>query len=507
MANEYAMKPIPLGISVNTWNAVKFILLELFVSVVFVSTWNLFMRRASARALRSSAGVRLVPIGLGRFTPTEIGFYATKRLTARTAYDVAHMRVQHRRTRAAIVAVNLLLFTLLFMLEYGSTDLPNFERRRVAVVTAASITAHSRHTAVRARVIAEPSESVKQGFRPESRKALCTVTDAAGAPSQFKLIEHTIDDDGSELESPGVAVEFNDVCGDNDVTQIAHCATELAPFLSKNSTEGRRIVARVTHEHAFRENFHRIYDIAVEQSNMLDGDDKIDMRPRRLVGTCTGHRFTNEGLGSKDRNFTLQSNTCVLRESGSRRVFAVFPVRLSSLKLSFFSPYVTLLSNPDSTGPWLVPNASLFFETAAHGMLSFVPSVDVDTYTAVLSMHQHQNAYGSLYELNSLDFAPFREYRRYVLLLCLGLFGDYFERRNVRITKGTRQAAVNALFVIALAGLVLLVFVLAMASACMGNTRTLRLPVELRTQLLSIRSAARRAGDDGSRWPEFEPWS
>lgn len=249
------MKTIPLGISVNKWNTLKFGVLELFVSLVFASTWNMFLGRASARALRNSAGVCLVPSGFVRFTPAEVSFYTTQRPTTRTPNEDAERREQYRRTRVVIEAVNLLLFGLPFVLEYGSTDLPNFERRRVAVVTMQSIRDHSRRTALRAGTIVELSESVARGFRLETRNALRTEKEEPDAPSKFKLMEHSIDYVGTiddvELESPGVAVTFKKVFGDNKVANITQYATSLAPFLSENMTKGRMVVARVTHVHSF----------------------------------------------------------------------------------------------------------------------------------------------------------------------------------------------------------------------------------------------------------------
>eukprot|EP00171_Calliarthron_tuberculosum_P001487 IDg1487t1 len=433
------MKPIPLGIDVNVWNVVKFVVLELFMSVVFTSTWILFLRRASARTLRSSAGVRLVPSRLGRLTPAEVGFHAIKRFSVQ-AEDLELCK-HHRHTRVAICAVNLVLFALLFVLEYGSKDLPSIQKRRVNVVTAHSIRAHSQLTALQAGVIKDVPESVKRGFRSESRLALRTRKDAPGAPSEFELIEHIIDDD-AKIVQPGVAAAFKDVCGDNEVAKITECTKTLTPFLSENSTEGRMVVAKVTRVHAFFENYRSIYDIALLHSIRKAGDEKIDLSPFRLVGTCSGRSFTEDAILSKDGNkTTVQSSTCVLRETGQ-----------------------------SGSGPFVVPNATILFETASRGVLSFMSNIEVETYTAALSMQQHDGAYIDLMRLGSFEFAPFREFRRHVLLLCFAL----------------------------------VVFVLVMASIHFGAPKALEIPVDLQTQLLSIRKAIHQANDGDNKWPELK---
>lgn len=385
------MKPIPLGISVNAWNAVKFVLFELFFSVLFVSAWNLFLRRALARKLRNSTGVRLVPSGLGRFTPTEVGFYTTKRLTWRATSGDARLHVYHRRTQAIIIAFNLLLFALL--LEYDRTDLPSVESRKAAVVTAASIRAHSLRTAQRAGIIVKASKSVKQGFQPESRNALRTVTDIPGALSPLELLEHTVDD-GSELESPRVAAKFKSVCGDNNVTQIPQCAAAHASFLSKNSINGLMVIARGTRVHRFADSNHRIYDIDVEHSislNHTSDADKIDMRWLGLVGALTGHSLYDKTVTHTKTEATVESDACVLRETRSTRIFALFLRKLISCPLRLYEPNLTLHKRPGGSGPFVVSNSTIVFEKDEAGVLSFVPSVNFETYTAVLGMQEHQS--------------------------------------------------------------------------------------------------------------------
>eukprot|EP00171_Calliarthron_tuberculosum_P021928 IDg21928t1 len=154
-------------------------------------------------------------------------------------------------------------------------DLPNIQKRRVNVVTAQSIRAHSKLMALQAGVIKNVSKSVKRGFRPESRKALRTRNDSPDAPSKFELLEHTTGDN-LRIDKPGIAATFQDVCGDNDVAKIAQCATTLSPFLSKNSSKGRIVVAKVIRVHSFSEKNHSIYDIALLHSFGVNDDKKID---------------------------------------------------------------------------------------------------------------------------------------------------------------------------------------------------------------------------------------
>lgn len=88
------------------------------------------------------------------------------------------------------------------------------------------------------------------------------------------------------------------------------------------------------------------------------------------------------------------------------------------------------------------------------------------------------------------------------MYLCL--FGEYLEQKHVQIAKFTQQAAINVLFFVGIAGLVLLVIVLLMESAYMSATKAIRVLVEMRTHFLKIGSASLHGLDDNNRWPVFE---
>lgn len=154
---QTAMFVIRLGISVNQWNIIKFALIEAFVSIVFSSTWNLYVQRAAARKLRDDKQIRVIKSYFGRLTPAEVGF--------RCVDDTENQeRFENWRAHAWILAANVLLFALLLMLEFGSTDIPRIEWREESVVSTQSIVAHSHRVAQQVSETVELPASVFRSF-------------------------------------------------------------------------------------------------------------------------------------------------------------------------------------------------------------------------------------------------------------------------------------------------------------------------------------------------------
>lgn len=162
-------------------------------------------------------------------------------------------------------------------------------------------------------------------------------------------MDHTIDD--VELESTDVAVTFKEVCVNNEVESITQCATALGPFLSEILIKGRMLIARVTRVHAFAQGNCHICDIALESYIRISNDSTIDLRPLHIVGACNKRGFTDKTFGSKKNVSTVESDSCVLKETGSAHVFAVLLNKLTSVKLGPFDKYVTILKRPGDFGP------------------------------------------------------------------------------------------------------------------------------------------------------------
>lgn len=489
------MPDIALGLSVNQWNIIKFVLIEVFVSAGFSSIWNLFIQRVAAYKLRNNEEVCISQSVLGRFTPAEVGIRSTN--TARGPNNLHNWT-----SRAYLPLANLVLFALIFVLEYGSTDTLRTEWTNSNVVTAQSVAQNTIHVAEQApRTVVLPA-SVTRGFDTSTRRALRVLQSDPGNYSIYELREHVLDDK-RRLNRPKVIAIIYEVCGDNAATNIPHCERVLAPFLKLNKE--RRIFARITKHHAFGgDGNHSMYDVTLLRSQKGQNGEIVDLRQNQIMGTCHGEPYLASTFGRRNqKEFTLGTTSCVLYETVSERVFLVFPKSQGAFKLAQHRDEVSMAPRPNGEGPWVPVNGTILLETAPNSILSFKSTLKIDTYTAALAMVPQGTAYRDMAK-DSLGLAVFREYRRHVLLLCLGLFGKYYENRRVQITLQSHQAAINIFFVAGLVGLLLFTFVLGMASLSLGKATPLLVPVEMRRLLHDTRKVACENEVDGNWWPEFK---
>ena len=64
----------------------------------------------------------------------------------------------------------------------------------------------------------------------------------------------------------------------------------------------------------------------------LDGNESVGVQPLGLSGTCHGHAFYGAGGYSTDKA-TVESDTCVVREADSLRVYVLFPEELTTFMM------------------------------------------------------------------------------------------------------------------------------------------------------------------------------
>eukprot|EP00171_Calliarthron_tuberculosum_P015881 IDg15881t1 len=63
---------VQLSLSVELWSALKFLLTEIIISVLFANAWTAFVRRRTARLLYEGHEVTLLSTKLGRLTPANL---------------------------------------------------------------------------------------------------------------------------------------------------------------------------------------------------------------------------------------------------------------------------------------------------------------------------------------------------------------------------------------------------------------------------------------------------
>ena len=473
------MLEIPLGISVNSWNAIKFVVIEIFVSVVFASLWNLYIERGAAKAVRSGYHVTIVPSNLGRFTPAEVTYSAIE--PAHT-----HTRAKHLRSKLILGVVNVLLFALLLLLEYGSSDAPNVKRQEIEVVTARSINNHGLRVARNASFLKSSPKSFLDGFHDVTLRALSQEPRKHQEMANYVLRAHPIDSNIA-LNSTSAAVSFEKVCGDGPLVNVDGCEKILSPLIGINK-QYHLVFARVTRVYPLVEpgSSTRLYDIIVESHN--------------LTGTCHGHRFVVEGFNRLKNHATVQTNGCMLLDRSSR-AFAVFPESLRSVLLSDHQDSITLLRRTNDSSPSVRTGSKIIFETKNSSVLSFASSVPVYPVTSAL----HFRAQGRSFQLLntiSMDFSLFSEYRRHIMLLALGLSGDYYAKEEAIVKLDSQQAAINSFFLGASGGLAALSLVLLAGSLLQGKPGSGKVPVQMRSLLSTI--GANPSGCCSNEWREKE---
>ncbi len=459
---------LPLYISVNAWNAVRFIILELFVSVVFSALWNLIVRRSAARKLRQHTYVTMFSTNLGRFTPAEIGFCTSSKSP----------REREQRTRGLgyclIVAVNVVLFASLLLLEYGSTDMNRIVERTALIVNEDSIRRHMERFAKKSLTLAQNPSSVLEGFQEATRLAMRLEKTAPHELPSYVLDVHAIDSNLSIAEKKR-AVTFADVCGDGDLMRYPECQQIHMRLSGQKSNGGNRVFANVTH----------IYPFSVPFSNITRVYD-VELQDAGLRGTCQGHRFDVNNRPELEEHYAMQTDACVLIDANSR-VYVVFPDTLTSPKLESERGRVALHHLPGEPHNFISLKDTVMFETTEVNVLSFVPSMKVNTVAATLHLLEQRRAYHLLSE-NGWDFPVFEQYRRHIMLLCLALSGDYFESGVERFDTNTRQAAVNQFFLAGLGSLLTLSAFLTTACFVLGSSQSASIPVGMDQLLRRIRS-------------------
>ena len=459
---------LPLRMSVNVWNAVRFIILEVFVSVIFSALWNLFVRRSAAHQLRQHNYVKIFTTNLGRFTPAEIGFSAS----SKPPWE------EHQRKRGLryclVVAVNVVLFALLLLLEYGSTDTSKTIDRTALLVTENSIRKHMAQFANEALSLTQNPPSVLAGFQESTELALRLQKTLDDQLPSYVLDDHVIDSNMTIAEKKP-AVTFADVCGDGDLMRYPECQKIHRPLSGQKDNGTNLLFANVTRVHPFVEPFRsttRVYD--------------VEMQDLGFKGTCHGHRFQVEEVPGLEKHYTVQTNGCVLK-GGDGRVYAVFPDNLTSPKLKAEKDRVTLFHLPGEPDYFVRENATVMFETTQANILSFVPSIEVETLAAALHLREQGHAYNFL-SVEGWDFPVFTRYRRHIMLLCLALSGEYFESVVRRFETDGRQAAVNEIFIGGLGSLLALSVFLVAACLVHGSSQSASVPVGMRPLLRRIRS-------------------
>ncbi len=150
------MREINLGIPVNVWNALKFVLFEALVSLAFAPLWERYIRTRSRRIVYDSDGASSATLfnsEIGRFTPASMMVYRTG---AKVHLCACQLKTKHI-CRGVLLLVNDSLPASLLLTEYGSGSASAF------IVVDANVTDISRH--------AELTKAVSRGELPTTMLA------------------------------------------------------------------------------------------------------------------------------------------------------------------------------------------------------------------------------------------------------------------------------------------------------------------------------------------------
>ncbi len=106
------------GLSVNTWNALKFLLFQVLVSLFFATLWQQYIRRRTHRMNCKGQVATLFSSGIGRLTPAHLNVFNAQ--TANNPCGVPGAVT----ARIVLAFANILLFSCLLVAEYGSGSIP-----------------------------------------------------------------------------------------------------------------------------------------------------------------------------------------------------------------------------------------------------------------------------------------------------------------------------------------------------------------------------------------------
>ncbi len=126
---------IDLHMSVNSWNALKFFLFQLLVSLIFARLWESFVRNRAYRIICSGNVAKIFASGIGRLTPAQFMVCHSRALDHSTVPDFVFPKI-------TLVLVNAFLLISLLLAEYGSISTPVYQAQQ------ANVTAISKHSAL-----------------------------------------------------------------------------------------------------------------------------------------------------------------------------------------------------------------------------------------------------------------------------------------------------------------------------------------------------------------------
>ncbi len=134
---------ISLPVSVNAWNAIKFVLLESVVSLVFAPLWIRYIRSTCHRMVEKEKGSATVfSSEIGRLTPASIMVYRNG-----DTINICSRPFSRRLTsRTVLLFINLFLLGSLLVAEYGSGS------RRSYKVIRANVTDVRKHSGLVAAI-------------------------------------------------------------------------------------------------------------------------------------------------------------------------------------------------------------------------------------------------------------------------------------------------------------------------------------------------------------------
>eukprot|EP00171_Calliarthron_tuberculosum_P015700 IDg15700t1 len=131
------------NLSINAWNVLKFLLLELTISVLVRNSYIELTRAHVQRTLAAGKHVALVTTGVGRLTPYDFTWWATS--------DASFTRTRMRAPRLLLFILNgaLALLAVAVQLGSGATHVYSASHRR----------GYGLHSETRARERAIPFDS------------------------------------------------------------------------------------------------------------------------------------------------------------------------------------------------------------------------------------------------------------------------------------------------------------------------------------------------------------
>lgn len=452
---------IPLGISVNTWNIVKFIGLEVLVSIVFAALWTDFVGQWGAHILQKGDNAVVRVTNLGRFTPAEV--------ICQIARSKNGKRIILRRGYVLLFLINVVLISIRLLLEYGSSETVSRRTQNALHVSKNSITKHNQLLAAGNFLL---TASLRKGFSKSTAKALKPSTNRDTGLPAYEMHEHAIDTPLKPAEKR-LAARFEKICGDSSLSKHPECLSVLEPVIGNSSEQNHVFFAQVT----------KVYS----SGNLFD----VRLDSLGLHGTCHGKKLDVTGFNALLNHSSVNTISCVFLSTATNRVYVVFPEPATSAKLNEYKESISIRKRPETPNGtwWLDQNSTILLETKNTSALSFISSVPVNPSTAALHLWPQESAYRKLNSFD-MDLTVFAEYRRHVMLLCLALSGEYYANRSVTFELSERQAAVNIFFVFGIGALVLLSFLLASISCHLRRKNYEPLPVSIEALFDMMQSKA-----------------